>query len=254
MFDQCRMTKLGSVLLQARKRKNMVQREVADAIGVSTAAVGQWERGPEVPSTENLIKVCKVLGIDAGQAIVGIFREVGVPRGDDHISSDQVAASLDYDTDATFQESRPFSDAIAQIAGRMGAGSTGEVVTIQAGDMQTVEPVSGWWRVPPTALRNLAGVAPQHIAGWPMEGDSMEPTIKRTDVVFIDTRRQGIEPDGIWAVDYGLGRTLKRINVRRTPNGPVWVLTSDNPIYEPQECSPEEVTVFGRYLFRFTAY
>lgn len=187
---------------------------------------------------------------------LGVHEHELVPAEDrqEHIDSETIAAGLDYDQSNFNQAEPPFRDAIAQIAGRMGGGSTGEVVTIQAGEMRTVEPVAEWWRVPPSVVRFFSGAPTSRLAAWPMDGDSMEPTIKRTDIVFVDTGRQSIEPDGIWAVDFGRGRTLKRIRIKRTDTGTRWFLTSDNPIYEPEDYAPEEVTIFGRYVFRFTVF
>lgn len=246
------MSDLGTVLREARKRRNLVLRDVAAGVGVSISAVGQWERNDDRPSTENLRRVCALLRIDLGCALVGKLKDAPGSGRDvgEHIDSQDIAARLDQDALNPRRTEPPFSGAIAQISGRMGGGSTGEVITIQAGEMQTIEPVAAWWGIP----RAFTGLPSEHIAGWLMEGDSMEPTIQRTDVVFIDTRRQRVEPDGIWAVDYGLGRTLKRIKVKRTDSGTRWVLMSDNPRYEPEEYEPDEVTVFGRFLFRFTVF
>ena len=179
------------------------------------------------------------------------------PNDGEHIDSQDIAASLDYDGDAPRQNQPPFAGAVAQITGRMGGGSTGEVITLSAGEMQTQEPVAAWWSVPSEALSGFGfrGVMPQHIVGWFMDGASMEPTIKRTDVVFIDTRRREIDPEGIFAVDYGEGRTLKRIRVLRTREGVRFELHSDNSaLFAPQTYAPDEVTIFGRYLFRFTVF
>lgn len=149
---------------------------------------------------------------------------------------------------------KPFPDAVAQMEGRIGGGSTGAVITIEIGDMQTREPVGDWWRIPPSVLRGLARADSAHTVGFAMDGDSMEPTIQRTDIVFVDTGRQNIEPDGIWALDYGLGRTMKRVAVRKTEGGIRYVLKSDNKSYPDEEYAPEEVTIFGRYIGRFSVF
>lgn len=240
-----------------RAHFGLTQGELGARAGVTTQAVQQWEkpeqpnqkRKPARPGKESLVLIADAFNVRLSWLLSG---DGSMLAGDDdrHIDSMEVAASLDRHVSHHTRTEPPFPGAIAQISGRMGAGSTGEVITIQAGEMQTVEPVAAWWGVP----RMFTGLASEHIAGWPMEGDSMEPTIQRTDVVFIDTRRQRIEPDGIWAVDYGLGRALKRIKVKRTETGVRWVLMSDNPRYEPEEYEPEEVTVFGRFLFRFTMF
>lgn len=152
------------------------------------------------------------------------------------------------------EDDKPFDDAIAQMAGHIGGGSTGAVITIDVGDMQTREPVGAWWRIPPTVLRGLARSDAARTVAFAMDGDSMEPTIQRTDIVFIDTGRQKIEPDGIWALDYGLGRTMKRVIVRKTKTGVMYVLKSDNKAYPDEEYSEDEVTVFGRYIGRFSVF
>lgn len=175
----------------------------------------------------------------------------------DHIDSEALAASLDADPDAPWKSAPPFEEAIAQVTGYIGGGSTGEVITLSAGEMETVEPVAAWWRVPREALSGFGfhGALPQHIVGWFMDGSSMEPTIQRTDVVFIDTRRIKPDPDGIFALDYGEGRTLKRIKLKHTDAGPRYLLLSDNSDrFPPLEYSVDEVKIIGRYLFRFTVY
>lgn len=55
---------LGAVIKRARLQKRKVQREVAAALGVSVAAVGQWERGDNEITTSNLRKLADFLGID----------------------------------------------------------------------------------------------------------------------------------------------------------------------------------------------
>lgn len=96
---------MGSVLRTARRKRNLVMREVADALGVSTSAVGQWERGQDNPSTENLARVCAFLGIDPGEALSGRLKPI--PKGEldsmdvahiairtEHIDSQQVASGI----------------------------------------------------------------------------------------------------------------------------------------------------------------
>ena len=50
-------------LKAARERLATSQTELAVAVGVVQSAASQWERGERVPSTENLAKVAKVLGV-----------------------------------------------------------------------------------------------------------------------------------------------------------------------------------------------
>lgn len=55
---------LGNTLRKARKLKGLTLKDVARELGVSYPAVQQWETGKTAPSTENLIKVSRLLDID----------------------------------------------------------------------------------------------------------------------------------------------------------------------------------------------
>lgn len=170
-----------------------------------------------------------------------------------HIDSSDVLPPEPSDRPATIED-RPFPDATPQMVGRIGGGSTGAVITIDVGDMQAREEVGEWWRIPPSVLRGLARADVTSTVGFAMDGDSMEPTIQRTDIVFVDTNRRKIEPDGIWAIDYGLGRTMKRISVKRAQGQTRYVIKSDNDKYPDEEYAPSEVTIFGRYVGRFSVF
>lgn len=50
------------------------QADVADALGVTRAAVGQWERGDSFPSASRLMAICQFLGLDLSQ----LLRDGGV--------------------------------------------------------------------------------------------------------------------------------------------------------------------------------
>lgn len=132
---------------------------------------------------------------------------------------------------------RPFPEAVPHMANRSGNG-----------------PPDEWWRIPPAILRDLAGSDAENIVSFAMDGDSMEPAIQRTDVVFIDTSRQKIEPDGIWAVDYGQGRTLRRVVVERGGDQARYVLRPDNKSYTDITVDAEDVAILGRYVGRFSVF
>lgn len=57
--------KVGAAIRTARKRRGMVQRQIADALEIKVAAVGMWESGQNLPSTSNLIKTAEALRVDA---------------------------------------------------------------------------------------------------------------------------------------------------------------------------------------------
>lgn len=50
-------------LAQARRRKSLTQRQLAEQLGVHPALVSSWERGVHKPGPSNLKKLCQVLEI-----------------------------------------------------------------------------------------------------------------------------------------------------------------------------------------------
>ena len=67
---------LGEILKDYRRRNNYSQRDLAEILGVSVRSVGRWEQGKAKPSTEELLKLSKVIGIS----------ELELIREDDSIS------------------------------------------------------------------------------------------------------------------------------------------------------------------------
>lgn len=54
-----------------RKRKNLTQEQLADALGVSRQAVSKWETGEAYPETDKLIMLCDLFGVTADELLRG---------------------------------------------------------------------------------------------------------------------------------------------------------------------------------------
>jgi len=57
-------TELGLAIKAARTLKGLRQRQVAELLNVTRAAVGQWEAGTNQPSSSNLVKLSRLLNLD----------------------------------------------------------------------------------------------------------------------------------------------------------------------------------------------
>ena len=53
----------------ARLRKGFTQEELAHEMGVTQAAVSQWESGVTIPRTCDLLKLSEVLGISVSELL-----------------------------------------------------------------------------------------------------------------------------------------------------------------------------------------
>ena len=58
------MSELGILLRNARFRRNLFQREVADRTGVPRTKISHYERGRQLPSERNLDKMLKLYSPD----------------------------------------------------------------------------------------------------------------------------------------------------------------------------------------------
>lgn len=56
--------KIGLAIKTARKRRGLVQRNIAEALDIEVAAVGMWESGRNSPSFENLRRTAELLRVD----------------------------------------------------------------------------------------------------------------------------------------------------------------------------------------------
>ncbi|MBN2539946.1 MAG: helix-turn-helix transcriptional regulator [Bacilli bacterium] len=63
--------KMGTFLIEMRKKKNLTQKNVADVCSVSTQAVSKWERGESVPDIQILEKLSLLYSISINEIIRG---------------------------------------------------------------------------------------------------------------------------------------------------------------------------------------
>lgn len=58
---------IANIIREGRIAAGLTQQALADRLKVSRAAIGQWESGIHEPSTDNLIKVFMILGVDMNE-------------------------------------------------------------------------------------------------------------------------------------------------------------------------------------------
>ena len=54
---------ISAAIKKLRSDRGLTQQDIADAVGVSKVAVGQWESGKSIPRRENLEALSKRYGI-----------------------------------------------------------------------------------------------------------------------------------------------------------------------------------------------
>ncbi|MEO5349783.1 MAG: helix-turn-helix transcriptional regulator [Magnetococcus sp. YQC-3] len=94
-----------------------------------------------------------------------------------------------------------------------------------------------------------AGIDPERAAIIRVDGDSMEPTLSRGDVILIDRRDTSFSRDAIYVFHWDDGLFVKRI---QRANNNCFDVISDNPVYDKKTLAPvdlENLRVIGRVMW-----
>lgn len=192
------MSALGDRIRKARKERGMTQSELAHALGISVQAISQWESGKTLPTTDRLILISDMLGMDLRSAL---FRgELGPYRGD--VRGGRFVVPL---------------------LSRVAAGHWSEVVAEQHVTDETKAFEIHWPPVGPAFALEI-------------EGESMLPEFKPGDVIIVDTGIEPIPGDFVVAMLEGQSEaTFKKYRPRGNDmdGNPVIELTPLNPDYPP---------------------
>ena len=73
-------------LIMYRKQKGLLQKDLAESLGVSTSAVSSWEKGINFPRLDAIFNICEVLDITIGD-LLGISAKQYTPEEQDLINA-----------------------------------------------------------------------------------------------------------------------------------------------------------------------
>lgn len=192
------------------------------------------------------------LGEELGVSQPTIQRWLGGTHPDSH-NRDKLLALLDSSDDFVdirpAGNSKPVRGDIPNLTIHAGLGSGGleHIELDDQGQISDPNYLDGYWSFP-ASIRSGMGQLPKTHA-LPVKGDSMEPTLVGGSVVFVDTSHSIPSPPDLYAVDYGDGLMIKRIEL--VPRSDMVKVISDNPRYSSYEMPREELRVYGRVLASF---
>lgn len=214
--------------------KNLDLKSLSLALGKNHAYLQQYlERGiPKELNERSRMLLAEQLGVDEA--------ELGGPQGP---RPGRSAAGT--------QEHIPEIDVHA---GAGGGGFTALESHSANGMTFSREVVRDHWRLPDWLLYSLNAKS-GNLAAFPVQGDSMSPTLLDGDVVFVDTRTRQPSPPGLFVLadEFG-GVIVKRLEVSSSPGDEDIMVRvgSDNPHHMTKELRLDEISIVGRYVGRFT--
>ena len=213
---------------------NLDMKSLSLALGKNHAYLQQYlERGiPKELNERSRMLLAEQLGVDE--------TELGGPQGPRPGRAPALA-----------QEQIPEIDVHA---GAGGGGFTALESHSANGMTFSREVVRDHWRLPDWLLYSLNAKS-GNLAAFPVQGDSMSPTLLDGDVVFVDTRIRQPSPPGLFVLadEFG-GVIVKRLEVSSGPGEDEIMVRvgSDNPHHMTKELRLDEISIVGRYVGRFT--
>ena len=192
--------KIGAAIKAARMQQGLTGREVAAHLKTSIGAVGNWERGANVPSSANLFALADFLRIDSTALAKGQLVNL-----DPRLTVDPRIESDEFDPDAE-----------VPIVGYVGAGDAAHYYAVSHGELE---------RVP--ALKD----ATRKMAALEVRGDSLGPLFNRS-IVYYDEAHNGVPQDHINRGLCVVGLIDDRILVKQIRNSRLpgrYDLVSNNP-------------------------
>lgn len=153
--------RIGAAIKTARKRRGLVQRNIAEALGIEVAAVGMWESGKNSPSFDNLRRAAALLKVDASALSEG---------------------ELVYLDDSDLADAEVITDLAPLPVGPMDVQLLGVSYGGDDGDFSFNGEVQGFVRRPP-GIASLKNVFALHVLS-----DSMVPRYDPGEVIYCGGR------------------------------------------------------------------
>lgn len=243
-------------LAAAMARHPIGATELGRLIGTSKQNISRWADAERKLPPEWATKIAGVLDVSRESLIFPDHPDLSrVPEGREFSPDPEFdpdggqAVAYQFDYKGSSNGSSPEIDA------RAGAGqgqiASERVVTLDSGGVVTGHRVVGEWILPPDMVRHEMQANPSRTWVVAVVGDSMSPTLKNGDRVFVDTMHTRLSPDGLYVIDEGDGPMVKRLHRIRDSDPPAAEIISDNEHHPRFARTLDRFRIIGRVCGRF---
>lgn len=222
------MKTLGERVKARRMELGITQKELGDLVGVSQNSITKIENGG---NTTFITELASALGVDVMWLSTG---------ASDHKSAQKV---IEQSLDNYFSNERDLlhKHRIDYYDVRAAAGLTG----FENSDYPEI--ISSLYLTDEGMSQLVGKKSSDGICLVNVPTDSMEPTIRKGDIVFLDTKVNAYSGDGIYAFAIDGALFIKRI---QKMIGGGYRMISDNEIYPPEQIS-DDVCENAKFIGRF---
>lgn len=204
----CPPNSVGARIIEARHSKSMTQLDVSSRLGVSRAAVAQWEINTTSPSIAKLEEVALVLGVQPEWLAYGV--RVG-------------------ETKIVYRN--PTSENICWL----------NEVSFTDSPEEFVEGTP--WGIPKEHLTYKLDADPANTILCAINSNAVEPDYEMGDTVFVDKSDRRPSPAGVFLYWDGIGMSFARMQAVPAAD-PKMRITQKGA--DAIEMSPEDVQIIGR--------
>jgi len=205
---------LGNRIRSLRRSMGLSQPALAKKAGLGQSTISELENDKKGTSAENLQAIAKALSVTQEYLLTG----VNLGSFADCVT---VMQSMDDSDDV---EIRYFDD----ISVSCGSGSFGEILEKDAKILKV--------KKQPLQERNINK---NNCVAFPASGDSMLPTIKDRDIVYVDLGRTQIKDGKIFAIYHGGLFKFKRLY--QLPMGGIRIVSDNATEYPEERLNAQEV-------------
>lgn len=110
------------------------------------------------------------------------------------------------------------------------------------------ENVIGTWSMTMPEFKKISSTIPENVKLIKVKGDSMLPTLKEDDWVFVDVSQKEFTIDGIYLIRLTSGLAVKRIQSSVSDN---IIILSDNPKYQAINVNISDAEIVGKVIHAF---
>lgn len=256
--------KLGAALEQARQKKGVSKKALADAMGVKPASVQDWVKYGRI-AKERINDLVQYFADVVGpehwgldfQASVNPQMSGGAPASGKVMPSSTGAYNSGNETVNTIPGVyvRPIAtyESLEELPKESTVLITRIDVELSAGNGREAWHIEEKEPLPFQAdyIRRL-DAKPKNLVAVKVNGDSMEPRLFDDDTVIVDKANKRVPADGgVFAMVYASELLVKRLF--RLPDGGLKIVSDNHERYAPVMVSPdqvEHVSIIGRVKYR----